>query len=54
MLAGHAITTARVAQAVSAEGSVAHVAGTHEISPRLVHGGLMRGIPKIVIDIPRR
>lgn len=40
IVAGHGITTARVAQAVEAEGSVARVAEIYELKPRLIRDAL--------------
>jgi uncharacterized protein (DUF433 family) len=40
IVAGHGITTARVAQAVEAEGSVTKVAQLYEIKPRLIRDAL--------------
>lgn len=40
IVAGHGITTARVAQAVKAEGSVAAVAKIYEIKPKLIRDAL--------------
>ncbi|MEH3123014.1 MAG: DUF433 domain-containing protein [Sphingomonas phyllosphaerae] len=40
IIADHGITTARVAQAVEAEGSVAKVAAIYEIKPRLIRDAL--------------
>lgn len=41
IIAGHGITTARVAQAVEAEGSVARVSTIYEIKPRLIRDALI-------------
>lgn len=40
IIAGHGITTARVAEAVEAEGSVAKVAKIYELKPRLIRDAL--------------